>query len=216
MLKTVDDLDYLFLKWEHVNAEDTSLWRSAWYSMDFKRDLGIDKFYECIEKYYRIDLLRKAAMLPSQLEMQKDLSVVLGDKNKKYFFVTIGFDDNIITPEMINRAVKVLHEIPQIKINRFVVEKFRKSLDGEIYKHHHIHMLVSTDCFKTKVIQYIFQKLSSKKFSVIAGKNFIDVKNTLSYDKYDQYILGNKQDSKLELLSMDKEWRKTNNIIEYK
>lgn len=128
---------------------------------------------------------------------------------KNWFFVTIGFDDKIITVSDIKKAVLKIYEIEPIKVKMHVVEKHRKDNLGEIYVHHHIHMLVETEYSKSKTIQFLFQKL--KKF--VAAKNFIDVKNDGDRQRYEKYINGDKQADKHVCLELDRKWREENQII---
>jgi len=122
--------------------------------------------------------------------------------------MTIGFDDKIITVPMIKESISKLKELKDIDLGEYVAEKFRKDEKGDIYIHHHIHCIVYTDKPKSKVIQYIYQKLKK----VIASANFIDLKREQPIENYIRYILGDKRDEKLECIQLDIEWRELNNL----
>lgn len=162
---------------------------TLWYRADLDRYLSVDSASRSFE---------------SDLEnRRKELAI-----KKKWFFVTIGFDDSIITPIGVKDAIDKLDGIKGITVTHMVAEKHRRNPDGELYIHHHIHMLVDTDYPKSKVIQYVFQRV--KKY--VGSSNFIDVKNDGDRERYEKYINGEKQTGKLDLVEKDRLWRLENNI----
>lgn len=137
----------------------------------------------------------------------------LGTKNEKWYFITVGYDDKTITDEKI---IKFSTKVAELKYWEgdiyYVNEKYRKNPNGEIYIHHHTHYLVKTNLTKTKVIQYVYQAVKNG----ISGQNFIDVKtykdNLGTYEQKKKYIQGDKIESKMECIELDRKWRNEKNI----
>lgn len=136
----------------------------------------------------------------------------LGNKSDKWYFITIGYDDKNITDEKIIKYSTKVAELKYWTEVNYVNEKFRKNDIGEVYIHHHTHYLVKTQIPKSKIIQYVFQLVKT----CVAGQNYIDVKSYKdkcgSYEQKLNYIKGNKIDSKLECVELDREWRFQKNI----
>ena len=164
--------------------------------------------YNAACRLYNVLLDQLYISVDIQQEIKKDIAQVRGKISKNEFFVTVGFDDNTITIDKIIKCVKSLKEMSGVNIDHLTVEKFRKKPDGLIYTHHHIHFLVSTDYAKSKVVQFIFQKVN--KF--VQSKNFVDVKPLLEIHK--KYVLGIKKEDKMECVKLDEIWRKENNLEE--
>jgi len=157
--------------------------------------------------WYKSDIMDYLGQDLESLAIKSDIQSMTNGK-KNYFFITVGFDDKIITIPSIRKCIKSLGEMKDINLYSIVAEKYRKDNEGKIYEHHHIHLLVKTDYPKSKVIQYTFQKVA--KF--VQGKNFIDVKNEQTFEHYEKYINGDKKIEKLECVEMDKKWRLKNNL----
>lgn len=138
-------------------------------------------------------------------------------EDKGWMFITIGYDDKIITPSKMLWAVEKIKKIGKMKYTffRYVHEKFRKDDKGVVYEHHHTHILIRTAAYKSDFIDQAFRFLSP----LINGqKNYIDVK--LPKDKVGnftsklKYVEGDKQQTKLECVALDKIWRKENGLEE--
>lgn len=134
-----------------------------------------------------------------------------GNDLEKWAFVTIGFDDKKYKPEdylgIMTAGLEKLKKRTFHTEFHAVLEKHRRADDGKIYIHHHIHALMKTEAPKSKILQYCHEIFKNN----IAGKNFIDIKthkdNVGSYAQKLEYIEGNKQESKLECVELDRQWR---------
>lgn len=171
---------------------------------------GPDVALATFTQWYKADLDRYLSVDTASISFEMDLANRRKelDIKKKWFFCTIGFDDKIITETGIKDTIRKLDGIKGIEIAHLVAEKHRRNPAGELYIHHHIHMLVDTDYPKSKVIQYVFQRV--KKY--VGSSNFIDVKNDGDRERYEKYINGDKTSEKLDLVEMDRKWRLEHNI----
>jgi len=177
---------------------------------DCAERFGTDVALATFTQWYKADLDRYLSVDTASVSFETDISnrrKELGIK-KKWFFVTIGFDDSIITPTGVKDAINKLDGIKGITVTHMVAEKHRRNPNGELYIHHHIHMLIDTDYPKSKVIQYVFQRV--KKY--VGSSNFVDVKNDGDRERYEKYINGDKTSGKMDLVEMDRTWRLENNI----
>lgn len=173
---------------------------------DYTRQQLEEMYLRMFNRWYESDLKWYVKESPAHISLSSDIKRVR--TQKKWFFMTIGFDDKTITVQGIKDSIAKLNEIKDLDLDRYVVEKFRRNPSGEIYEHHHIHTLIYTDKPKSKVIQYVYQKL--KKY--VSAPNFIDLKREQPIDNYIKYINGDKCDSKLECIEMDRKWRQLNNL----
>lgn len=210
-------MDSIIDKWLALANRTTKGWAAWQIHLQHTIAIGAVKRHQISEdratEFFRImyehDLAIYTQTDLGSLALAKDLQIVgKSQTKKKYYFVTIGFDDNTITIPAIRNTLKRLNEVSGLELDSIVAEKFRKDNNGKIYEHHHIHALYNTDFAKSKVIQYIYQKVQK----LVQGKNFIDVKNEQSFESYKQYILGNKTSTKLECIQLDKIWREKNNL----
>lgn len=161
-----------------------------------------------------MDLLKMEIFREIEVRREKrKLEKLIYGEEQKFCFVTIGFDDNQfdVTNEavLINPVINRILETPGFDNVKFVVEKFRRNENGEIYIHRHVHLLIDTPLRKAKVIQFIFQKCKK----ICASPNFVDVKCGGDRVRFEKYIKGDKTDTKLECVAKDKEWREKNKII---
>lgn len=139
----------------------------------------------------------------------------VGDNFKKWYFVTVGYDDENITVDKMRSLSKKLSEKDCFREIRYVNEKFRRGENGEIYIHHHIHLLFESDLPKSKIIDRVFETVNKS----VKSKNFVDVKGYKdkdlkgrTYESCLKYISGDKISSKKECLDLDKIWRSENNL----
>lgn len=146
-------------------------------------------------------------------EKRKLEKLIFGQEGTKSYFVTIGLDDKQFKEDneamIINPLVKRIIDTPGFENIKFVVEKYRRNDQGDIYVHRHIHLLFDSNLRKSKVIQFCFQK--AKRY--VAGQNFIDVKQDNGRAR-EKYIRGEKTETKLECVEKDRSWRKEKKIIE--
>lgn len=125
----------------------------------------------------------------------------LKDSPREYF-VTIGFLDESKPIDLAN-IVKTI-------ISYDWIIKFQAVLEFHTNKgvHPHVHMYLSCNLAKSKVIEKLFACKGIKK--VCKGKNFIDVK--VGIEEHKQYILGIKQESKIDYIISDRKFRDINGI----
>jgi len=168
-----------------------------------------DITYQIVDRMYQHDLRTCLGIDPVQIALQNDMKILCPAKEKKnWWFMTVGFDDKIITiPDLIKYHNKVM-KTKNIIFEKFVIENFRKNDDGEIYEHKHIHYLIKSDLRKGEIIDRIFKKCEKG----LASRNFVDLKNDDTFENKLKYILGEKRKEKLECVEMDKKWRQENNI----
>lgn len=215
----MDKINAIFEKWVLIGATTERELNSGRWSCStirqyqtfihqYKYLLDMDRVYDTIDAYYRIEIKIINGTTLAQIELKKDIKELKCNSNRKFYFMTIGFDDKTITVPLIKESISKLKELKDIDLGDFVVEKFRKDDKGNIYIHHHIHAIVYTDKPKSKVIQYVYQKL--KKY--ISSSNFIDLKREQPVENYIKYIAGDKRDEKLECIEKDMEWRQLNNL----
>lgn len=143
--------------------------------------------------------------------------IVIHDMNEntnlgKWFFITVGYDDKSITDEKIIKFSQKVAELKYWDEVNYVNEKFRRSEAGEIMIHHHTHYLVKTSLPKSKVVQYVYQTVKS----CVVGQQFVDVKSYKdkvgTYEQKLKYIQGEKIESKMECVEMDRKWRQEKGI----
>ena len=146
-----------------------------------------------------------------QLKLKKDLANLNND-SFKWFFITIGYDDENITVDKIRKYSARVATSNYFIDCEYVNEKFRKNDKGEIYIHHHTHFLVKCDLPKSRVIDRIFATVKD----VVKSKNFIDIKSPKdhcgTYDDKLRYVRGDKREEKMECVRLDRNWRIDNNL----
>lgn len=131
----------------------------------------------------------------------------------KWYFITIGYDDRIITPLIMKKMGDIISSKDYFNDVIYVHEKHRRDGSGNIYTHHHTHFLVVCDLPKTRIIDRIYATV--KKY--VSSKNFVDVKsykdNVGTYEQKVNYIEGNKVSEKMECVELDDIWRKENGLF---
>ena len=136
----------------------------------------------------------------------------LGEDDFNWYFITVGYDDSNINEEKIRNYSQKVANSTYFSEVEYVNEKYRKNDDGEIYIHHHTHFLVKSDLPKSRVVDRVFGTVKK----VVASKNFVDVKtkrdNVGTYADKLKYIKGDKTQSKLECVALDRQWRLENNL----
>jgi len=167
-----------------------------------------EQYLRYFNQWYEESLKYHLKETDIHISVSADIKRVRVNANRKWFFMTIGFDDKTITVQGIKNAIDKLKDIKGIELDRYVVEKYRKDDLGKIYEHHHIHTIIYTDYAKSKTVQFVYQKL--KKY--ISGQNFVDCKREQPLDNYIKYINGDKTSNKLECIELDRKWRELNNL----
>ena len=172
---------------------------------------SLENFYNNINSFYQSDLRLALKQSKAHLALEQDIKG-LQIKKKNWFLVTVGFDDAAIKgkePEIMRKAHSKIVETKGLEINAYVFEKHRKDGKSLVYIHHHIHYVIQTDYAKSKVIQFIYQKV--KNYGV-GSKNFIDVSTNGTLQTALNYVAGDKKIDKLECIELDKIWRQENNL----
>lgn len=172
---------------------------------------SLENFYNNINSFYQSDLRLALKQSKAHLALEQDIKG-LQIKKKNWFLVTVGFDDAAIKgkePEIMRKAHSKIVETKGLEISAYVFEKHRKDGEARLYIHHHIHYVIQTDYAKSKVIQFIYQKV--KNFGV-GSKNFIDVSTNGTLQTALKYVAGDKKIDKLECIELDKIWRQENNL----
>lgn len=164
-------------------------------------------FLHKISQWYELDLRVCLGETDVLNELEADIKRIRGDKKRKWFLLTVNFDDKTITIPGIKDAHSKIKEIKDIQFLAHSIEKHRRNDLGKIIHHHHIHYVIQTNYPKSKVIQFVHQKL--KKYIT---RNYVDVSCNGTIDTALKYVSGDKQDSKKELVQLDKEWRKKNSL----
>lgn len=121
------------------------------------------------------------------------------------WFITLNFDDTTFTPEKADAVVNKILSFDWV-FSCMAVMEFHKT--GGF--HYHVHMYITCNLPKSKVIEKLFATKGIKV--LIKKKNFIDCKEGFSEHKL--YVQGIKQDSKEELVKLDREMRKRFGIPE--
>lgn len=129
----------------------------------------------------------------------------LSDK-KNVFFCTIGFNHQTFTIEKCVNVINAILSFQWVLSCRAVFEFYREN--GE---HPHVHFLITTDIFKSKVVEKLWATKGIK--SIVLKKTFIDVKQAL--DVHHKYIMLEKQEKKMPYVAKDIIWRQANNIPEF-
>lgn len=164
-----------------------------------------------IQMFNKLD---KVSLRLQSVEKQVIAQCVSFDADMLWAFITIGFNEQTVTPQKMKSVSENVAGLKYFKECSYVLEKFREN-----GIHHHTHFLVKFHKkeYKSKVIDWIFQTKGLKE--ICLSKSFIDIKGPLNSQKgyqtyalYEQYILGNKQESKLPYCVKDEEWRKKNNL----
>lgn len=171
----------------------------------------LENFYYNINNFYQSDLRAALRQTAAHLAVQRDIDA-LNIKKKNWFLVTVNFDDKEIKgkePEIMRRAHSKICETTGLEIRSSVFEKHRKDKMGAIYHHHHIHYVLETDYAKSKVIQFIFQKVKNLG---VQTKTFIDVSTNGTLQSALKYVSGDKRIEKLECVELDQKWRQENDL----
>lgn len=174
--------------------------------------------------WLRTNLRTMAKIRRDKDKIEQSLALNVGS----YIFLTVGFDDKSTVDG--NSMMTVADQINRLNGGRFVkksdyvLEKHRTDKDGNIYIHHHIHMLIVTNetLRVSKIVELIWKLKGLKK--IVKDKNFIDVK-TPSAKQFDkkaqpypvclQYVQGIKTTLKTKCLELDTAWRDSIGVPHY-
>lgn len=138
-------------------------------------------------------------------QIEKEVLKSIGEQSNLWF-VTIGFNHQTWT---IPKCVKVIEKI--LAMDWVNSAKANFELYRENGEHPHCHFVINTSLPKSKIIEKIFRPKYVTE--VVLSKNFIDVKPADQVHK--KYIKLDKQESKMNFVEKDIEWRHKNNIPDF-
>lgn len=178
-----------------------------------KHDISYARCLQLAQMHYKLLLASIKRQAEERRIVMNDLHGV-NPEAMKWYFITIGYDDKIVTPHLINKYCQRVIESNYLTEVRYVNERYRKDLSGNIYIHHHTHILALSELAKSRIIDRVYSTVKT----IVGNKSFIDVKgykdkNVGTYQSYQKYINGDKTESKLECVRLDREWRIKENII---
>lgn len=185
---------------------------------------------KALESFYIADVKKKEKLDDISKQVQQDVinlrKKYCGEGEKKFAFVTVGYDDRKITPAAMKKMGELISAVSNKNCNFescvYVHEKFRAS-----GVHHHTHFLFTyTDNIsKSRIKQYIWQIVNNKTVQWVGDPAFIDIKGSpdkstktrigsahRKIEEFQKYIAGDKIDEKLPFCKKDAEWRKENNL----
>lgn len=172
--------------------------RPAIYTRFLPQDIAKEMFMK--------DLQKHKAHTVIAADLAKELGLVKLDN--EHLFITIGFNHQTFTVPLFKKWIEKFVQLKWVSMLKAKFELYREN--GE---HPHIHMIIKTDKIQSKsqTIQKIWKSSGIK--TIVLNSCFIDYKICEPY--HFQYIDGNKQQSKLQYVEKDIEFRKNNNIPEF-
>lgn len=171
----------------------------AFYEMMMKKPLFVK--YDLAKTYFDDDIKLCNSITARLHEYENE---VLKDAPRAWF-ITLNFDDQSFTPEKANAIVNKILSFDWV-FSCLAVMEFHKT--GGF--HYHVHMYITCNITKSKVLEKLFATKGIKQ--LIKKKNFIDCKE--GFPEHKLYVQGIKQDSKEELVKLDREMRKRYSIPE--
>lgn len=213
----IADVDYVVLHYQFISANKTFCETLRHGNSDLTYLEMMRDFYNFIPVQFNVNVTAYKMLISDASELRRSQSRLaeirrltnLSESDENWAFITIGYNDQIITPQHMKNISNKVSSLKHWTEFKFVHEKFRES-----GIHHHTHFLVRTSSKipKSKIIQYVFQTCDKKQ---VSDKRYIDVKTSKdgrSYKDYEKYISGDKQERKLSFCKQDSEWRKINNL----
>ena len=184
-------------KFSHLQDQDLS-------HLDIMTQLYVDERVtnEIAQMFFKLDV-------KWFIESQKDILTFIKQQHKAEpmspIFVTIGFNHQTWTPQSCVKVIQTILGLNWIGTMDAVFEYHRSN-----GLHPHVHMVIkpSVPLSKSKVLEKLWAVSGMKK--VCLKKSFIDYK--IATDVHANYILGEKQQSKMEYVLLDKIWRERNGI----
>lgn len=178
---------------------------------------GRYKFYPTyLHDMYLDDLKLSLSLDKASLGVKADLKTISGnlDTQRKYAMITVGWNEQTITA---TKMLTLSHNILKLKYFTTAYMVLEKHRENGI--HHHTHYLVEFDMKYpvSKILGWIYQTKGVKEHCL--NKSFIDYlgpqngkKPYQTYEKYFEYISGNKKEGKLKYVEDDRKWRDENKI----
>lgn len=207
-LETVIQLDKKDLR----NQQGPEFCRN-WYEDILRRKYEADWTDDQVKRWFFYDWAGNLISL-----FQKSWSYKPEKEPKKYFaFLTFNFhpDTSILTAQTDMKRIFGLSIFRDLKISYSI------EYHGETSNHIHYHTLIEFDEVKRKQINKA--NLDQTIFRQKSLKDYLSIQYQFSYgsgsfradpniETYEQYIRGNKADSKLENVKLDIEWRHKHNL----
>lgn len=208
------DIDYFDLSIQYETTLVTNKNKDYHYWKEVLENINQNR--EFWYKWHMSNLCQQYKKTSFKEEMKSFEKINLNDTEKedRWCFITIGFNEQTITPAKMLKVCEKVSKLKYFTECEYVLEKHREN-----GIHHHTHFLVKYEdkLYLSKLIDWIFQTSGIKE--VCLSKSFIDILGSINKKKhyepfqvYYDYIRGIKREEKLKYVSMDKEWRKENNI----
>lgn len=180
------------------------------------RERGSEVSIKMYEDMYEDDVLFAQGLDKLSQLVRADIKRLAerNDPTRKYAFITVGWNEQVVTARKMLAASQNILKLKYFKTAYMVLEKHREN-----GVHHHTHYLVEFDDKYpvSKVLGWVYQTRGVKELCL--NKNFIDYlgpqngkKSFQTYEKYFEYISGNKKVDKMSYVALDDEWRSQNGI----
>lgn len=155
--------------------------------------------YEC----YRLDIVWQDAsrVIGDSLRTTNSSDIVIS-------FITIGFNHQTFNPRLGYEFVKTVLGLSIILDGSFGVMEIHR--ENGLHPHVHFKIYHNKKSTKGTLIQTIFRAKGAR--SLLLGRNFIDVKSF--HDNHDNYLNGDKTETKMKYVEQDIVWRNKNGIPE--
>lgn len=158
---------------------------------------------KCVDRYFSDDLRVFEAYENSVAVKKTEYKIGV---NVRKWFCTLGFNHQTYN---LSKCLAILQTI--MGFSWVIKCKAVFELHTEAGEHPHIHMILSAEESKSKVIEKLWATAGIK--SVMLKKSFVSVEPYLV--AHDAYLQLDKQDKKLKYVAKDIAWRKLNNIPEF-
>ena len=122
------------------------------------------------------------------------------------YFVTVGFNHQTWSVSSCVVAIKNILASKQVQNDSYGVFELHRA--NGLHPHVHFKIVLGKHLRPSKVAEFIFRTRDVSK--VCLKQSFIDVKPWLPC--HENYLMGDKQEDKLQYCDLDKIWRETNQI----
>lgn len=157
------------------------------------------------EACYKMCVATIGYKLKQQKALQKLYDVIQDGTRTSKYFVTVSFSEELFTVDTFKTWWSKMTSKAKVINCRGVLERH-----SDAGQNTHVHMIIETPFRKGRLLQFIWETAGIKK--LISEKNFIDVKEYS--ERHEEYINGDKRESKVEYVEKDREFRKNNGIPE--
>lgn len=183
----------------------------VWGSHDDKKNDDIFFYKLFCHNLYKGNQIRN---LQAEMEKFKKLNEVVDGSTFLWAFITVGWNEQTITPEKMLLVSKRISQLKYFNYCDFVLEKHREN-----GIHHHTHFLVKfADKFPpSKIIGWIYKTKGVS--DICSDQNFVDYlgpqkpkKKFQPFSTYFEYVRGQKRVDKLSYVGLDRDWRDSHHI----